>query len=53
MDISREDLEALCSELRRVYNILREDDRDSNVELLRIKMLSCWKEMEFYLDNIA
>ena len=51
MDVSREELEALCAELGRVYEIFRQDDRDASAELLRIKVLSCWKEMIFYLDS--
>ena len=51
MEVSRDELQALCNELDRVYNILREDYDDTNLDLLRIKMLGFWRELKFYLDS--
>ena len=52
MDISREELQALCDKLDRVYNILREDYDNASCDLLRVKMLGCWRELKFYLDSL-
>ena len=53
MSISKEELGVLCSELGRIYNLMREDYDDVHGDLLRMKMLSCWKELQFYLDSLA
>ena len=53
MSISKEELDVLCNELGRIYNLMREDFDDVDSDLLRIKMLSCWKELQFYLDSLA
>ena len=52
MSISKEELGVLCNELGRVYNLMREDYDDVHGDLLRIKMLSCWRELLFYLDSL-
>ena len=52
MSISKEELGALCNELGRIYNLMREDYDDVHSDLLRIKMLSCWRELLFYLDSL-
>ena len=51
MSIPKEELDFLCSELGRIYNLMREDYDDAHSDLLRIKMLSCWRELLFYLDT--
>jgi len=53
MNISKEELDVLCNELGRIYNLMREDYDNVHSDLLRIKMLSCWKELQFYLDSLA
>ena len=53
MSISKEELDVLCGELGRIYNLMREDYDDVHGDLLRMKMLSCWKELQFYLDSLA
>ena len=53
MSISKEELGVLCNELGRIYNLMREDYDDVHGDLLRMKMLSCWKELQFYLDSLA
>tara|TARA_R110002110_G_scaffold111583_1_gene277787 strand:+ start:211 stop:378 length:168 start_codon:yes stop_codon:yes gene_type:complete len=53
MSISKEELDLLCSELGRIYNLMREDYDDVHSDLLRMKLLSCWKELEFYLDSLG
>ena len=52
MNISRAELQTLCDEIDRVYNILREDYDDTSTDLLRIKMLGFWRELKFYLDSL-
>ena len=52
MSISKEELDVLCGELGRIYNLMREDYDDVHGDLLRIKMLSCWRELLFYLDTL-
>lgn len=52
MEVSRDELQNLCNELDRIYNILREDYDDANLDLLRAKMLGFWRELKFYLDSI-
>ncbi len=52
MNVSRDELRALCNELDRVYNLLREDYDNADCELLRIKMLGFWRELQFYLDSL-
>lgn len=51
MNMSIDELQALCDELDRVYNLLREQYDDANLDLLRIKMLTCWRELKYYLDS--
>ena len=53
MSVSIDELQALCNQLDKVYNLLREDYDDANQDLLRIKMMSCWRELKFYLDSVA
>ena len=52
MSLSREELQTLCDELDRVYNIMREDYDNTNCDLLRVKMLGFWRELKFYLDSL-
>ena len=52
MNVSREELQTLCDELDRVYNIMREDYDNTSFDLLRIKMLGFWRELKFYLDSL-
>jgi len=52
VNISRDELQTLCDELDRVYNIMREDYDNSNYDLLRVKMLGFWRELKFYLDSL-
>ena len=52
MNVSREELQTLCDELDRVYNIMREDYDNTDHDLLRLKMLGCWRELKFYLDSL-
>lgn len=53
MSVSRDELQTLCNQLDKVYNLLREDYDDADKDLLRLKMMSCWRELKFYLDSIA
>jgi len=53
MYTTREELENLCTEMGRIYNILREDDSVADLDLLRVKLRACWKELQFYLDTLA
>ena len=53
MSVSKDELQALCNQLDKVYNLLREDYDDADKDLLRIKMMSCWRELKFYLDSMA
>jgi len=53
MHATREELQSLCSELRRIHNLLREDDSVADLDLLRVKLRGCWKELQFYLDTLA
>ena len=52
MNVSRDELQALCNELDRVYNLLREDYDNSSHDALRVKMLGFWRELKFYLDSL-
>jgi len=52
VSLSREELQTLCDELDRVYNVLREDYDDTSLHPVRLKMLSCWRELKFYLDSL-
>ncbi len=52
MNVSREELQSLCDELDRIYNILREDYDNTSTDLLRTKMLGFWRELKFYLDSL-
>ena len=52
MNVSREELQTLCDELDRVYNIMREDYDNVSHDLLRLKMLGFWRELKFYLDSL-
>ena len=52
MNVSREELQTLCNEIDRVYNLLREDYDNANYDLLRVKMLGFWRELKFYLDSL-
>ena len=52
MSVSIDELQTLCNQLDKVYNLLREDYDDANKDLLRIKMMSCWRELKFYLDSL-
>ena len=52
MSLSREELQTLCDELDRVYNIMREDYDNTSCDLLRVKMLGFWRELKFYLDSL-
>ena len=52
VNISRDELQALCDELDRVYNLMREDYDNANYDLLRVKMLGFWRELKFYLDSL-
>jgi len=51
MDVSIEELQALFDELDRIYNILREDYCNADLELMRIKMLGLRSELKFFLDS--
>jgi len=53
MYTTREELENLCTEMGRIYNLLREDDSVADLDLLRVKLRGCWKELQFYLDTLA
>ena len=52
MSISRDELQDLCDKVDRIYNLMREDYDNANYDLLRIKMLSFWRELKFYLDSL-
>ncbi len=52
MNISRDELQTLCNEIDRVYNLLREDYDDANLDLLRMRMLGLRRELNFYLDSL-
>jgi hypothetical protein len=52
VNVSREELQALCDELDRVYNLLREDYNNVDQDTLRVKMLGFWRELKFYLDSL-
>jgi hypothetical protein len=52
VNISRDELQALCDKLDHVYNLMREDYDNANYDLLRVKMLGCWRELKFYLDSL-
>ena len=52
MNVSRSELQTLCDELDRVYNLLREDYDNTSHDSLRIKMLGFWRELKFYLDSL-
>ena len=52
MNVSREELQTLCDELDRVYNIMREDYDNASHDALRVKMLGFWRELKFYLDSL-
>jgi len=49
--VSRDELQTLCDELGRVYNLLREESNNTGHDLLRIKMLGCWRELKFFIDS--
>jgi len=51
VNISMEELQALCDNLNRVYDSLREQYDDASLDLLRIKMLGCWRELKFFIDS--
>ena len=51
MNISRDELQTLCDDLDRMYNLMREDYDNADCELLRVKMLGFWRELKFYLDS--
>ncbi len=51
MDVSIEELQAFWDELDRIYNVLREEYRNADLELLRIKMLGLRSELKFFLDS--
>ncbi len=52
MNLSRDELQALCDELDRVYNLIREDYDNTVYDSLRVKMLGFWRELKFYLDSL-
>ena len=52
MNVSREELQTLCNEIDRVYNIMREDYDNTTHDSLRVKMLGFWRELKFYLDSL-
>jgi len=51
VNISMDELQSLCNELDRVYNTLREEYDNANLDLLRMKMLGCWRELKFFIDS--
>jgi len=51
MDVSIEELQALCNEVDRIYHILQEDYDNADIEPLRLKALSFWRELKFFLDS--
>ena len=52
MNVTRDELQSLCDEVDRIYNIWREDYDNTSTDLLRIKMLGFWRELKFYLDSL-
>ncbi len=52
MNVSKDELQTLCNDLCRIYDLMRQDYNNADYELLRVKMLGFWRELKFYLDSL-
>ena len=52
MNVSKDELQTLCNDLGRIYDLMRQDYNNTDYELLRVKMLGFWRELKFYLDSL-
>jgi hypothetical protein len=52
VNVSKDELQDLCNNLGRIYDLMREDYNNVDYELLRVKMLGFWRELKFYLDSL-